>query len=86
MPRVNFSESAAPPTSSGAVIPAVFKSVAVMTICCVLFTSSPESPIASGLCSRQARISASGGTLMPRFTTVYPLFERMISTRFLPIS
>ena len=31
-------------------------------------------------------ISFSGGTLIPRFTTSKPLFERMISTRFLPMS
>src|SRR5271166_2851332 len=29
---------------------------------------------------------SSGGILMPRFTTSYPLLPRMISTRFLPMS
>ncbi len=46
---VNFSESAAPPTSSGTRMPASRKSAAVVTICCALFTSRPERPIASGL-------------------------------------
>ena len=34
------------------------------------FTSRPDSPIASGLCSRYALISSSGGTLMPRLITL----------------
>ena len=40
----------------------------------------------SGRCSRTAWISRSEGTLIPRFTTVKPLLERMMSTRFLPMS
>ena len=40
----------------------------------------------SGWCSRTAWISCSDGTLMPRFTTSKPLLERMMSTRFLPMS
>ena len=50
--RVNFSDSAAPPTSSGTCDAGVLAGRrAVITICCALFTSRPESPMASGLCS-----------------------------------
>ena len=84
--RVNFSESAAPPTSSGTVMPAALRSPAVMAICWVLFTSSPERPMASGWCSWKACTSKSDGALIPRLITRYPLFARMISTRFLPMS
>src|ERR1700677_4756366 len=45
------------------------KAEAVITIFCALFTSKPERPIASGWCSRCARINSSGGTLMPRLIT-----------------
>ena len=49
---VNFFVSAAPPTNSGMSIPATRRSWAVTTICCADFTSSPESPKASGLWAR----------------------------------
>jgi len=45
--RVNLSLSAAPPTSKGTSMPAPRRSPAVTTICWVLFTSRPESPMAS---------------------------------------
>ena len=43
---------------------------AVTTICCAVLTSRPDRPITSGACSFAAAINVSGGTLMPRFTTV----------------
>ncbi len=67
-------------------MPTAARSAAVSTICCALLTSRPERPMTSGRCSRTAWISCSEGTLMPRFTTWKPLFERMMSTRFLPMS
>jgi hypothetical protein len=50
------------------------------------FTSSPDIPITSARCSRAASRIADTGCLIPRFTTVYPLFDKMMSTRFLPMS
>src|SRR5438034_9757904 len=49
--------------------PAARKSWAVTTICWADFTRSPDNPMASGLCSWQAAMSVSGGTLMPRLMT-----------------
>jgi hypothetical protein len=66
---VNFFVSAAPPTRIGTRIPAAFRSSAVTTICCALFTSSPDRPMMSGLCFAASWMSTSGGTLIPRLTT-----------------
>ena len=79
-------DSAAPPTRIGTPMPAAARSSAVTTIWCADLTSRPERPTASGRCSRTAATRASGGTLMPRSTTSKPLFAKMISTRFLPMS
>ena len=50
------------------------------------FTRSPLIPIASAFTSSAfSRISAIE-ILMPRLYTSYPLFVRMMSTRFLPMS
>jgi hypothetical protein len=49
-------------------------------------TRRPERPIASTPYSRAFPMIVSAGTLMPRLTTWYPLLERMMSTRFFPMS
>ena len=67
-------------------MPTAERSPAVTTICCALFTSSPERPMTSGRCCSTAWISCSDGTLMPRLTTSKPLFDSTMSTRFLPMS
>ena len=50
------------------------------------FTSRPLIPMASARCSSAARRISPTGCLMPMFTTSYPLLDRMMSTRFLPMS
>ncbi len=50
------------------------------------FTSRPLIPMASAPCSAAAATISLIPTLMPRFTTSYPLLVKMMSTRFLPMS
>ena len=42
--------------------------------------------MASALCSWAERMITSPGCLIPRFTTLYPLLDKMMSTKFFPIS
>ena len=58
---VNFRVRAAPPTSMGGVTPAAVRSSAVVTIWWALFTRSPERPMTSGRCSRNALHEPSRG-------------------------
>src|SRR5664279_4269504 len=80
--------SAAPPSSTGnfSASPRAFISSRFSRITTVDFTSNPDIPIASALASSAADRIVEIGCLMPRFTTEYPLLDRMMSTRFLPMS
>ena len=80
--------SAAPPSSTGncSESPSRFSSNRLSFITSVDFTSSPDMPMASALCATAASMMLPTGCLMPRFTTVYPLLVKMMSTRFLPMS
>ena len=66
--------------------PCLFSSSRFSRITTVLLTNNPESPITSTSLSCAAPIIAPIGCLMPIFTVEKPLFVKIISTRFLPIS
>ncbi len=55
-------------------------------ICFEVDTSRAERPIASAFTATAFSITVAIGTCLPRSCTVKPLFERIVFTRFLPMS